>query len=74
MREDFEVRSIRRDGPATSPASGVEDLIAEPGRDDAGSRGTWANWEWRVWGAGHRARAAVRRAWQSLLAHEGTRP
>jgi hypothetical protein len=32
----------------------------------------WTDWEWRAWGVAHRARAAVRRAWQSLVTHDRT--
>ncbi|WP_148306603.1 hypothetical protein [Gemmatirosa kalamazoonensis] len=31
------------------------------------TRAVWVDWEWRAWGVGQRARAAVRRAWQSLM-------
>ena len=30
----------------------------------------WVDWEWRAWGVGQRAKAAVRRAWQSLTTHD----
>ena len=34
------------------------------------TRAVWTDWEWRAWGVGQRARAAVRRAWQSLTTRE----
>ncbi len=34
------------------------------------TRAVWAEWEWRAWGVGQRARAAVRRAWQSLMTRD----
>jgi hypothetical protein len=37
------------------------------------TRAVWTDWEWRAWGVGHRARVAMRRAWQSLVTRGHTR-
>jgi hypothetical protein len=37
------------------------------------TRAVWADWEWRAWGLGQRARTAVRRAWQTLMTRDQTR-
>jgi hypothetical protein len=37
------------------------------------TRAVWADWEWRAWGVGHRARAAVRRAWRGLTTRDHAR-